>query len=395
MKDANISDEYLKSTVTPQQRAVRKRCAKTVRRGRSQEGGFAFLLALGLIVFVVAMSLIWLEQGATQHRRLVEEEAIWRGNQYARAVRLYFHKTGHYPQTLDDLEKGLPDLHFLRQAYKDPTNQADGSWRFIYVNAAGQIIGSTKYANLQQMALLDANGGQLPTIPGAPGQIGVPAASLGDSNNNLNSQPSQPSLGGGTGSDTSNQLGIGTTGNPQTPDGGQSPQPPDAQNPQSPNGQNPQNPQGSQNPTAGPIGQNPQGNQNPLSPLQTGQPGQGGAVTPASLAAMAQLKPTGPVDGPVLGAFLTGVASKRDAPSLKVYHGGKKYINWEFIWNPLEDQAAAMQQQAGNAGSTGIGQNVPNAFGGAGGVGTNNSNYPGQQNSSPMQPQGSNPQSPQ
>jgi hypothetical protein len=392
MKDANISDEYLKSTVTPQQRAVRKRCAKTVRRGRSQEGGFAFLLALGLIVFVVAMSLVWLEQGATQHRRLVEEEAIWRGNQYARAVRLYFHKTGHYPQTLDDLEKGLPDLHFLRQAYKDPTNQADGSWRFIYVNAAGQIIGSTKYANLQQMALLDANGGQLPTIPGAPGQIGVPAASLGDSNNNLNSQPSQPSLGGGTGSDTSNQLGIGTTGNPQTPDGGQSPQPPDAQNPQSPNGQNPQNPQGSQNPTAGPIGQNPQGNQNPLSPLQTGQLGQGGAVTPASLAAMAQLKPTGPVDGPVLGAFLTGVASKQDAPSLKVYHGGKKYINWEFIWNPLEDQAAAMQQQLGGAGANGIGQNVPGAFGGAG---TNNSPYPGQQNPSPMQPPTQNPQSPQ
>jgi hypothetical protein len=395
MKDAHISDECWKSGVTPEARAVRKRSAKTVRRRRSQEGGFAFLLALGLIVFVVAMSLIWLEQGATQHRRLVEGEAIWRGNQYARAIRLYFHKTGHYPQTLEDLQKGLPDLHFLRQAYKDPTNQADGSWRFIYVNAAGQIIGSTKYANLQQMALLDANGGQLPTIPGAPGQIGVPAASLGDSNNNLNSQPSQPSLGGGTGTDTSNQLGIGTTGNPQTPDGGQNPQPPDAQNPQSPNGQNPQNPQGSQNPTAGPIGQNPLSNQNPLSPLQTGPLGQAGAVTPASLAAMAQLKPTGPVDGPVLGAFLTGVASKRDAPSLKVYHGGKKYINWEFIWNPLEDQAAAMQQQAGNAGSTGIGQNVPNAFGGASSVGTNNSNYPGQQNPSPMQPQGSNPQSPQ
>src|SRR5580692_690949 len=204
MKDAHISDECWKSAVTPEARAVRKRSAKTVRRRRSQEGGFAFLLALGLIVFVVAMSLIWLEQGATQHRRQVEEEAIWRGNQYARAIRLYFHKTGNYPQDLEALQKGLPNLHFLRQAYKDPTNQADGSWRFIYVNAAGQIIDSTKYANLQQMALLDANGGQLPTIPGAPGQLGVPASSLGDPNNNLNSQPGQtPSSG--TGTDTSNQ----------------------------------------------------------------------------------------------------------------------------------------------------------------------------------------------
>ena len=62
---------------------------------------------------------------------------------------------------------------------------------------------------------------------------------------------------------------------------------------------------------------------------------------------MALLKPTGPVDGPVLGGFLTGVAATQDTPSQRVYHGGKKYINWEFIWNPLEDAAAAMQQQSG------------------------------------------------
>jgi hypothetical protein len=366
-----------------------------VRQRRSQESGFAFLLALGLIVLVVAMTLVVLQNGATQHRRQVEEEAIWRGNQYARAIRLYFHKTGHYPQDLDALQKGLPEMHFLRQAYKDPTNTADGTWRFVYVNSAGQIIGSTRYATLQQMALMDANGGQLPTVPGAPGLPGVPASSLGDPNNNLNSQPGQPSVGA-TGTDTSNLTGSATTTN--IPPDGQTPQPPDGQNPQSPTGQNPQNPQNPQNsqnpqyPTAGPTGQNPVGSQNPQAPLQTGLLGQGGAVTQASLAALALLKPTGPVDGPVLGAFLTGVASKQDAPSVKVYHGGKKYINWEFIWNPLEDAAAAMQQQAGNAGTNGIGQNVQGAFGG---VGTNNGAYPGQQNPSLTQPPPQNPQSPQ
>ncbi|MGB8835412.1 MAG: hypothetical protein WCC67_01620, partial [Candidatus Acidiferrales bacterium] len=339
--------------------------AKSARRQRSQEGGFAFLLALGLIVVVVAMSLVVLEQGATEHRRQVEEEAIWRGNQYARAIRLYFHKTGHYPQDLDDLEKGLPQLHFLRQAYKDPTNPSDGSWRFIYVNAAGQIIGSTKYATLQQMALMDANGGQLPGVPGAPGQPGVPASSLGDSNNNLNSQPGSTSSSG-TGTDNSNGTGSATSGNTSN----------EGQNPQAPNGQNPQNP--STNPTP----QNPLGSQNPLAPLQPGQLGQANNVTQASLAAMAMLKPTGPVDGPVLGAFFTGVASKRDVPSQKVYHGGKKYINWEFIWNPLEDAAAAMQQQAGTAGANGIGQNVSSAFGAPGSTSIN----PGQQNPPTMPP---------
>jgi hypothetical protein len=60
------------------------------------------------------------------------------------------------------------------------------------------------------------------------------------------------------------------------------------------------------------------------------------------------LQPTGPVDGPVIGAFITGVGSKVDKPSVKIYRGGKKYKDWEFIWNPLEDQAQAMQQGLNN-----------------------------------------------
>ena len=158
-------------------------------RRRDHQSGYAFLMALGLIIIMSLASLAILQRGATIRRRQVEQETIWRGNQYVRAIRLYYHKTGHYPQTLDDLSKGLPDLHFLRQAYKNPTNPADGSWRFIYVNAAGQIIGSTRYATLQQMALMDANGGQLPSLQGQPGQPGVPVSSLGDSSGVSGSQP--------------------------------------------------------------------------------------------------------------------------------------------------------------------------------------------------------------
>src|SRR5580692_5884469 len=163
-------------------------------RRRNPESGYAFLFAIGLILLMIAVSLTALQMGATIRRRRIEQETIWRGNQYARAIRLYYHKTGHYPQTFDDLQKGAPDLHFLRQPYKNPTNPADGSWRFIYVNAAGQIIGSTRYANLQQMALMDANGGQLPNPqgqPGQPGQPGVPVSTLANASSGANSQPPQ------------------------------------------------------------------------------------------------------------------------------------------------------------------------------------------------------------
>src|SRR6202522_804823 len=197
---------------------------------RGQESGYAFLFVLGLILLMIAVSLTALQMGATIRRRRIEQETIWRGNQYARAIRLYYHKTGHYPQTLDDLQKGAPDLHFLRQPYKNPTNPADGSWRFIYVNAAGQIIGSTRYANLQQMALMDANGGQLPTLQGQPGQLGQSVASLSDSNSasqantpaaiaalgNPNGLPSTSTSS--TSSASSGTSGSDTSGNPP-PDG--------------------------------------------------------------------------------------------------------------------------------------------------------------------------------
>ena len=132
-------------------------------RRRSEESGFALLLVLFMMLLLLIASTAAVSDLRTEKRRQREEEMVWRGNQYVRAIRLYYHKTGHYPQNLDDLQKGLPDLHFLRYAtYKDPINTNGGEWRFIYVNAAGQIIGSVKYASLQQMALMDLNGGQLP-----------------------------------------------------------------------------------------------------------------------------------------------------------------------------------------------------------------------------------------
>ena len=105
-------------------------------------------------------------------------------------------------------------------------------------------------------------------------------------------------------------------------------------------------------------------------------------------------KPTGPVDGPVLGAFLTGVASKVDAPSQKVYHHGKKYLEWEFIWNPLEEAAANAQQMLNGAGGgQGIGQGIGQPIGQSP-FGQSNGNSPFGGAQPPAQPT-PNPQMPQ
>jgi hypothetical protein len=363
------------------------------RRSRAQDQrGFIYLLALAAVMIMLASTLAILEVGATQARRNREEEMIWRGNQYKRAIRLYYHKTGKYPQTLDDLVKGLPQLHFLRQEYKDPTNKADGSWRFIYVNAAGAIIGSTKYATLQQMQILDMNGGVMPAIPGQPGvaasslaggnqssfsgfssQTGPPQGSAGangSSNSQSNSANSDGSNPAGQSGSTDQSGGQNPAGGSSNVLGG------DNSNSQNPQGQspNPQNPNGA-NPSS-PFGGN---SSSPFGSGGTGQIGTntntlGNASAPglaqANLTALAQLKPTGPVDGPVLGGFLTGVGGKTDAKSIKAYHGAKKLNEFEFIWNPLEDAAAALQNQMSNMQGNVLGQGLTGSGSSANGSGT-------------------------
>ena len=54
-----------------------------------------------------------------------EVEAVHRGNQYVRAIRLYYRKFGHYPGSIEQLEK-TNNIRFLRQRYVDPMTGKDG-----------------------------------------------------------------------------------------------------------------------------------------------------------------------------------------------------------------------------------------------------------------------------
>lgn len=145
---------------------------RPIRRPTS-EGGYAVLFA----IFLVATMLIFAAAAApnivTQGRRLREQEAIWRGNQYVRAIRLYYQKNGQYPSSIEDLQKAnAVGIHFLRKSYKDPMNSTDGNWRLIYVTPAGQLVGSVHYHSLQEMAVASAFASQMSgSAAGLAGQL--------------------------------------------------------------------------------------------------------------------------------------------------------------------------------------------------------------------------------
>ena len=151
------------------------------------ESGYAVLLAIFLVATLLLVTAVATPNVLTQGRRLREQEMIWRGNQYVRGVRLFFRKNGRYPQSLEQLTKPSADnVHFLRKAYADPMNTADGSWRLIYVSPSGQLIGSVHYRTLQEMAVAFAMTGQL-----GGGASGVAAQLFGQPT--AMAAPSQPS----------------------------------------------------------------------------------------------------------------------------------------------------------------------------------------------------------
>jgi hypothetical protein len=181
---------------------------------QNKQGGYALLLVVFLLALLVVGTMSISLRVLTQGRREKEQEMIWRGKQYTRGIKLYYRKLGRFPNSMDDLVKPkVGNLRFMRQAYKDPMNKEDGSWRLIYVGPAGNLIGSLKppQGGIQMpVAGGQAGGasgstfgsfGSQPT-PAPAGGIGAPGAAL-----------AAPGTGApGTGAPGTGAQGTDTTG---------------------------------------------------------------------------------------------------------------------------------------------------------------------------------------
>jgi hypothetical protein len=162
------------------------------------EQGYALIMVVFLATALLLATMLIAPSILTEGRRQQEKEMIWRGKQYARGVKLYYRKLGRFPTSLDDLTKPkVGSLRFMRQAYKDPMNDKDGTWRFIYVGSAGQLIGSLKPPQNLQLPQAGTIGTPVSSLtgPGAPAQPGTqtPAGSQPGG-----TQPSAASSGSST-----------------------------------------------------------------------------------------------------------------------------------------------------------------------------------------------------
>src|ERR1700722_1677027 len=110
------------------------------KRRVEQEAEDGFML-VGLIVaiFLVLLALsVAAPKMAADLKRDREVEAVHRGDQYVRAIRVFYRKTHAYPGSIEQLEK-TNNIRFLRQRYIDPMTGKD-DWRLIHVGEAKTTV---------------------------------------------------------------------------------------------------------------------------------------------------------------------------------------------------------------------------------------------------------------
>jgi type II secretory pathway pseudopilin PulG len=209
-----------------------------------------------------------------QAKRQMEEELIFRGEEYARAVQKFYRKFGVYPPSIDALVQ-TNGLRFLRRVYKDPITGKD--FRVISISPDGTLIGSTlPTQRINNTPLFGAPvqtfGGQTPA-PVQPTTASTPSAGTAPSN-----QTQRPSAAPAA----------------STPSFGQGPRP--------------------------------QASASPQPATQAGQ----GAGFGSSIGTGVQgfQQPSGGTFG---SAGIVGVGSESSGTSIKVYNQRQKYNEWEFI----------------------------------------------------------------
>lgn len=239
-----------------------------------------FLLALlAISVATVAPNVI------TNAKREKEDEMIWRGKQYIRGIRLYYTKLHKFPTNLEDLYKPKTGIRFMRQAYKDPMNTGDGSWRLIYVGPNGQLIGSLKARTV------NIAGQAMPGFGGALGSAPPGTATSSGRFGSSNGFGSASSFGSNNNSSFgSNNSSFGSNNNATAPGGMQ---------------------------------------QTPTNPADANAMGE--STDPQSLQA-ANLS-----DGQMFGGNIIGVGSKINQKSVQWYEKAKNYLQFEFVWDPSVD----------------------------------------------------------
>ncbi|HTW44059.1 MAG TPA: hypothetical protein VMD58_00820 [Acidobacteriaceae bacterium] len=287
------------------------------------EDGFILLWVLFLAVLLLIALAVAAPRMAISIQRDKELELVHRGQQYQRAIQLYYRKFGTYPTSIDQL-LNTDNIRFLRKRYKDPLTGKD-DWRIIYL---GQ-------AKVPPMGFF----GQPLTGLNGPTSIGTP----------IGSAAGTPVTAGGASSFGSSSFGSSGFDSPGSDSG-------------------------FANNTASPTGTPGSGTNADDSGASTTDAAGFNSNSGKDAAGFATDKDN---DNPMGGGPIVGVGIPSAKVSLIVYKKQAHYNQWEFVYFPIEDQqkAAAAALNGGVQTENGTSNSNDNGFGNlmGNGSGTNTS----------------------
>ncbi|QHS53537.1 type II secretion system protein [Edaphobacter sp. 12200R-103] len=285
--------------------------------GRQGEQGFMLVGAIVLIFLVFLALGIAAPKVARELRREREVEAVHRGDEYVRAIQLYYRKFGRYPGTVDQLVK-TSNIRFLRQKYTDPmTGKAD--WRLIHL---GQAKTTVKGFFGQPLA----------GLPGAAGGLGAassmvsgqPGSTIGGSSSGAGGLGS---IGGsGLSGGSSSGFSLGSSSNTTTGPGSSS---------------------GASSGTS-----------------SGGTVSSGGSGSSGGIGSQSATSFSGG------GAPIVGVGSSHSGTSITVLNEQTTYQTWEFIYDPRIEQLKAKAALLGGGTNSTFGSGSSSGFGSSSGPGS-------------------------
>jgi uncharacterized membrane protein YgcG len=278
---------------------------------RRKDSGFALLLVF-LMAAVIAITLYTeIPRVAFESQRQKEQLLIERGEQYKRAIVVFFRDNKRYPGKIEDLEN-TNTRRYLRHRYKDPMTGKD-EWRVIHVQNG--VL--TDLANSKQKPgddkKTDSTAGQYVGEQAGIGQAPVPGSATAQFNAALRRRASES--GGGV-------PGIGPDGQPvQVATTGVTVVPPGAQGATGLPGQPPYPVQPGQYPI-GPNGQ-------PMTPGQLVQPTNPNQAYNPNQPYPGQVQPglpPGQFPGAAPGVFRPGVPGQLGQPTQPPQSSSGSYV---------------------------------------------------------------------
>jgi type II secretory pathway pseudopilin PulG len=272
------------------------------------EQGYA-LIALVVMVFLVMLALgMAAPRVAKELRRENEVEAMHRGDQYTRAIRVFYRKNGsHYPSSIEQLEK-TNNVRYLRQRYFDPVTGKD-DWRLIHLGEAKTTAKGYFGQPLAGIATSSVGSMQGLSTPGTP--IGASSSAVGAGASGSPGSGFGQSPGSGFGSSSS---AFGSSASPGFSSAA-----------------------GASNTAAGATGGNTTGGN------AAGGSASAGAGTQSSTSGSQPLGAGGPVIGVGTGASGDSIVELNEQTS---------YETWEFVYDPRIEQLYGKATLMGGAGTS-------------------------------------------